>query len=48
MQLGDAQSPQRLQHGFGVHTVPTPLNTFPAPWHWHCGLTLHVAHLKIH
>jgi hypothetical protein len=32
-----------LQHGVHIpfaHTVPTPLNTFPASWHWHCGLTV--------
>lgn len=32
-----------LSHGFGEHVVPTPLNVFPVPWHWHCGLIEHVS-----
>jgi hypothetical protein len=24
---------QQHKHGFGVHVVPTPLNTFSPPWH---------------
>jgi len=30
---GDWPNLAQLQHGFGSHVVPTPLNTCPVPWH---------------